>query len=118
MTDIAGTGEPAGTDRASLDPVVPVVPIGPGASGVAAPAVVAGADPLGEMPLDAEPLADTAEPHSHDHDHHDDGGHHHGHDHHHGHHGDGHSHEPEHRGMLDGITDAVRGLFGRVDKGQ
>ena len=95
MTDYIGTEEPTRSDQAALEPPAPVVPIAAGASGAAAPAVIAGTDPLGELSVDAEPLADTAEPHAHD----DDG------------------HAADQPSMLDRWADAVRGLVARGDKG-
>jgi hypothetical protein len=101
MTD--STDEPTTPVRKPRKPKTSGRPESPPAAGVAAPVALQGVDPVADLPFESAPLADTAEPASHDHPHdHGDGA--------------GHSHEPEKPGMLNGIIEGVRGLFKRGDK--
>lgn len=109
MTDPADAGEPVTPTRKARKPKAAASTVDSASAGVAAPVALRGVDPVADLPFESAPLADAT-------DHHDDGHHHgQGYPHEHGH---DHSHEPEPRSMLDRMTDAVRGLFGRGDKGQ
>jgi hypothetical protein len=58
MTDITGTDEPTHTDEKALEEPLAVIPIGAGPTGSAAPAVLAGIEPLDDPSLDVEPETD------------------------------------------------------------
>jgi len=106
VTDITGSEEPAGTDRAALDgPSITPVPIAPGAGGIAVPAAV-----IVDSASDRAPTGHDHDPdhpaggHSHEHEAGDDS------------HSHGHADDGRKPGVIDGLVDSVRGLFNRSDK--